>query len=67
MRLERPRLGRIGVREGHVVGRDAPNEASFDKSHRTEFGAANSRCVLQHLLEHRLQVAGRGTDDLEDF
>ena len=67
MRSVRLRLGRIGVRKWHVVGGDPPNDIAFDKIHGPEFGPANSRRVLQHLLENRLQLAGRSTDDLENF
>ena len=47
--------------------RNPPNSVPFDKVHRAEFGAANSRRVLQHALEHGIQVAGRAADNLKDF
>src|SRR6266403_5448814 len=63
----RLRLGRIGVRKWHVVGGDSPNDIHINKIHGAELGPANSRRVLQQLLENRLQFAGRGADDLKHF
>ena len=35
--------------------------------HYSELSLADMRCVLQHGLEHRLQIAGGATDDLKNF
>ena len=67
MRLERPRLERIGVGRGQVVKRCPPNGVPFKQIHRAEFGSANSRRVLQEALENRLQIAGRAADDLKNL
>ena len=32
-----------------------------------EFGLTDAQGTLQHRLEHRLQLTGRGADDLEDL
>src|SRR6266566_3636136 len=35
--------------------------------HRAEFRSADTGGILKHLLEYRLQLAGRGTDDLKNL
>src|ERR1700676_1477954 len=45
----------------------ATSSVPFKQMHRAKLGPANSRRVLQHALEHRLQLAGRAADDPKDF
>src|SRR5262249_48496397 len=44
---------------------DAPKAVSFTQQHRTEGGVADAHRVFQHRVEHRPQIAGRTTDDLQ--
>jgi len=44
---------------------DAKPAVSFVEIQDSKFGLADACCVLKHRLEHRLQLAGRGTDNLE--
>src|SRR5258705_13288686 len=67
VRLELRVRPRGGVGGWHIVERNGTEASLFVKVHLAEICPANSRRVLQHLLENRLQFAGRGTDDLEDF
>src|SRR5882724_441065 len=61
------RLLQVSERRRNVVERDSSNEVSLVKNHGAEFRPADTRGVLQHLLEYRLQLAGRGTDDLKNL
>src|SRR6516225_6211845 len=62
---------RVGSRCGkcrrRIVERGIAQGAGLDQRHRPEFRPANARRVLQHLIEHRAQIARRGTDDLQHF
>jgi hypothetical protein len=54
----------LGKRRRCIVHRhDAEDIVSLTEIHRPELGIANPGRVLQHRLEHRLQLAGRGADD----
>src|SRR5262249_1916683 len=44
---------------------DGPEPAALAKPHDAELCFADAGCVLQHGLEHGLQVAGRPADDLQ--
>ena len=44
---------------GAPMHRDGTNASSFDAETDSEFGLADAHRVLQHGLEHRLQLAGR--------
>ena len=45
--------------------RHRPVSISFGEPQDTELGAADANRILQHGLEHGLQLAGRGRDDLQ--
>ena len=45
------------------MDRNSPKGISFGSIQDAEFGLANARRILQHGLEHRFQLAGRGTND----
>src|SRR6266478_2720511 len=64
-----PHLGLLQVseRRRNVVERDSSDEVSLVKNHGTEFRPADTRGILQHFLEYRLQLAGRGTDDFKNL
>src|SRR6516164_11827815 len=47
--------------------RDAPEAVSLTQQHGSEHGFADPHRILQHGLEHRLQITGRRTDDFEDL
>jgi hypothetical protein len=49
-----------------VAGDDAQC-TTFMEIEVAELGLANAHCIGQHGLEHRLQLAGRAADDLENF
>src|SRR5262245_23055691 len=42
-----------------------PEVIAFAKPQVAKFGSADSNCVGQHSLEHRLELAWRRTDDLQ--
>src|SRR3954466_2872671 len=48
-----------------VRGDKTESVSSFVEVHRSKFGLADARCVLQHGLEHCVQLAGRTADYLE--
>ena len=48
----------------HCRPRPSSERVSFVQDQRAELRAADPRRILQHLLEHRLQLAGRAADDL---
>ena len=50
-----------------AVQRDEPKRVSIVQQEVAKFGVADAYCVLQHGLKHRLQLAGRTADDLEDL
>ncbi len=56
---------RVGRR--HVVQRNRAEAAFVVQGHRTKICSADACSVFEHLLENRIQFAGRGTDDLENF
>src|SRR3974377_1705154 len=45
--------------------RNGPNSISFRLKQDAEFGFTNAGCIRQHRVEHRLELAGRRTNDLE--
>src|SRR6478735_420022 len=55
----------FGVGLWHVVEGDGTKCTVLIETHRAKVCATNARCVLQHTLEHRLQVARRAADDLQ--
>src|SRR5262249_10945280 len=57
----------LSIRGWSVVHRGNSEGTPFVKEQRAELGLANSRRVLQHGLEHRLQLARRTADDAEHF
>ena len=50
-----------------IVHRPDVEDVSVVKQEIAELGLADVRCVRQHRLEHRLQLAGRRTDDAQHF
>src|SRR5262249_21976754 len=58
-RTERAATARLGECRGHVVRSDNPQSVPLAEVKRAEFGLAKPGRVLQHGLEHRLQLAGR--------
>src|SRR5262249_6688516 len=44
---------------------DSAESISFTQIHGAELGCADTRRILQHGLEHRLQLAGRTADNLQ--
>ena len=50
-----------------IIARDRAYHAALEQHHRSELGAANVDCVLQHLVEHRGKIRRRRTDDLQDL
>ena len=44
---------------------DRTGDAVFEPEHEPELGLADARRVLQHGLEHRIQIARRAGDDLQ--
>ena len=60
-----PLLG--SPRRRKVVTRDPPDKVSVDENHVTEFRPADTRGVLQHLPEYRIQLARRTADDLKNL
>ena len=50
-----------------VVEADGAKASPFIQIHEAELRAANARRVLQHALEHRLQIAGRSADHAQHF
>ena len=55
----------IGKRGRYLVCRHETQPISFFDIEGAELGLADTRGVFQHSLEHRLQIAGRTTDNLE--
>src|ERR1700731_1557236 len=60
--LVQPRFDVCRRRAMHGNGTEA---IAFAEVHRAEFGLADASRVLEHGLEHRLQLAGRRTDDAQ--
>jgi hypothetical protein len=50
-----------------VVELSLAHEPFLDQIHRSELRPANAGRVLEHLVEHRGQIAGRRTDNLQHF
>ena len=50
-----------------IVECNATERIAVTQQHRAEHGLANPRRVCQHRLEHRLQLAGRARNDLENL
>ena len=57
----------FGICGRRVVQCNGPKRISFAEPKRAEFGLTNASCVLQHGIEHRLQLAGRARDHLQDL
>ena len=57
--------GITGKSLGHVVMGHAPEAAALVEQHAAEICYADTRGILQHGLEHGLQLAGRAGDDAE--
>src|SRR6516165_5728011 len=55
----------LGIRHRRTMGRDGAKGISLAQNQIAEFCIAEARCILQHRLEYRLQIARRGTDDLQ--
>ena len=51
---------------GRVILRDM-SKAAFLEDHRTKFGVADPCRIFQHLIKHRLKLAGRAADNAENF
>ena len=64
---DRPTIKVIRVRRRHAERRDRTVLSILVSEQNPDFGLADARRVLQHLLENRLQLAGRAADDLENF
>ena len=64
---ERPTIKVIRVRRRHAERRDRTILSILVPEQYPDFGLADARRILQHLLEHRLQLAGRAADDLKHF
>ena len=56
---------RFDVGRRRAVHGNGTEAIAFAEVHRAEFGLADARGILQHGLEHRLQFAGRRTDDTQ--
>ena len=52
---------------GLAVHRDCAEGIALAKKQGAELGLADARRVLQHGLEHGLQLAGRAADDTQDL
>ena len=51
----------------HIVTRNKIELVPVPQIHRAEIRSANARGVLQHTLEHWLQLARRGTDGFKNL
>jgi hypothetical protein len=58
-------LQKLGKSLRHAESRDHSHGAVLEPEHGTEIRLANTRGALQHGFEHRLQLAGRRTDDAQ--
>jgi hypothetical protein len=58
-------LQKLGKSLRHAELRDHSHGAVLEREHGTEIRLANTRGALQHGFEHRLQLAGRRTDDAQ--
>ena len=58
---------RVHIGSGHVVEGCLDNHAVRDKVHDSEFGLANPRRVLEHLLKYGLDIIRKHADEFENF
>ena len=52
---------------GHIIKRDVPKSAILWNDQPSKLGIADPGRVLQHLVKHRLKLAGRTADDTKHF
>ena len=64
---ERFTLAQLGECRRRIVEGHAARHLAFDQPHHSEFGAADARGVFEQFPENRVEIAGRGADDLENF
>jgi hypothetical protein len=62
--MEPPMFGKC---RRHVVMRHIAKTIAFIEVEHPELGPADAGCARQHCLEHRLQLARRAADDLQDL
>ena len=57
----------LSKRWWHVVRRDGAKAVAFIEIKDAKLGLTKPRRIRQHGLEHRLKLAGRAADDLQDL
>jgi hypothetical protein len=65
--IERSRSLSRSKRRWHIPRRDKAELLSLPKIERAKLGVAYADGLLQHGCKHRLKIAGRAADDLEDL